>query len=136
MVGGTRWRAEVLVSEADRARLVPGASATVYPHGHWQPLHGRVVAVDDGALEHLPSLLLAKNHGGPIPLNPTAPAKELRPATVWYRVRVEGEGLSAPLAAEQGVSVRMQGRRESLARRWIDSALLILLQQTGLGKEG
>jgi putative peptide zinc metalloprotease protein len=136
VVGGTRWRAEVLVSEADRARLVPGASATVYPHGHWQPLHGRVVAVDDGALEHLPSLLLAKNHGGPIPLNPTAPAKELRPATVWYRVRVEGEGLSAPLDAEQGVSVRMQGRRESLARRWIDSALLILLQQTGLGKEG
>ncbi|URL56889.1 HlyD family efflux transporter periplasmic adaptor subunit [Luteibacter flocculans] len=136
VVGGTRWRAEVLVSESDRARLVPGAVATVYPHGRWQPLRGRVVAVDDGALEHLPSLMLAKNHGGPIPLNPTAPAKDLRPASVWYRVRVEGDGLSGPLAAEELATVRLEGHRESLGRRWIDSALLILLQQTGLGKEG
>ncbi|WP_049623156.1 hypothetical protein [Frateuria defendens] len=81
-------------------------------------------------------MLLAKNHGGPIPLNPTAPAKELRPAAAWYRVRIEGEGLPAPMAAEQGVAVHLDGTRQSLARRWIDSALLILLQQTGLGKEG
>lgn len=136
VVGGTRWRAEVLVSEADRARLVPGSTATVYAHGRWSALHGRVVAVDDGALEHLPSLMLAKNHGGPITLNPTAPAKDLKPATVWYRVRVEGEGLSGPLATEEMATVHMEGRRESVGRRWIDSALLILLQQTGLGKEG
>jgi len=136
VVGGTRWRAEVLVSEADRARLVPGSTATVYTHGRWTPLHGRVVAIDNGALEHLPSLMLAKNHGGPITLNPTAPAKDLKPATVWYRVRVEGEGLSGPLATEAVASVHMEGRRESVGRRWIDSALLLLLQQTGLGKEG
>jgi putative peptide zinc metalloprotease protein len=95
-----------------------------------------VVAIDNGALEHLPSLMLAKNHGGPITLNPTAPAKDLKPATVWYRVRVEGEGLSGPLATEAVASVHMEGRRESVGRRWIDSALLLLLQQTGLGKEG
>lgn len=136
VVGGTRWRAEVLVSESDRARLVPGSTATVYTHGRWTPLHGRVVAIDNGALEHLPSLMLAKNHGGPITLNPTAPAKDLKPATVWYRVRVEGEGLSGPLATEAVASVHMEGRRESVGRRWIDSALLLLLQQTGLGKEG
>ncbi|HEY4291585.1 HlyD family efflux transporter periplasmic adaptor subunit [Luteibacter sp.] len=136
IVGGNRWRAEVLVSEADRARLVPGTEATVYPHGRWNPMHGRVVAVDNGALEHLPSLMLAKNHGGPIPLNPTAPAKDLRPASVWYRVRVEGDGPRGPVTAEDLATVHMEGRRESIGRRWIDSALLILLQQTGLGKDG
>jgi putative peptide zinc metalloprotease protein len=136
IVGGTRWRAEVLVSEADRDRLLPGSEVTVYPHGHWRPLHGHVVAVDSGALEHLPSLMLAKNHGGPIPLNPTAPAKELRPAAVWYRVRVEGDGLQGPVSAEELATVHLEGRRQSIGGRWIDSALLILLQQTGLGKEG
>lgn len=136
IVGGTRWRAEVLVSEADRARLIPGGNATVYPHGSGSPLQGKIVAVDNGALEHLPNLALAKNHGGPIPLNPTAPVKELRPATVWYRIRVEGEGLPGPLGSVELATVQMKGRRESLGRRWIDSALLILLQQTGLGKDG
>jgi putative peptide zinc metalloprotease protein len=136
VVGGTRWRADVLVSEADRARLVAGSAVTVYPRGRWNPLHGRVVAVDNGAMEHLPSLMLAKNHGGPIPLNPTAPVKDLKPASAWYRVRVEGDGLEAPLPAEELATVHMEGRRESIGRRWIDSALLILLQQTGLGKEG
>lgn len=136
VIGGTRWRAEVLVSEADRARLVTGGEATVYPEGGGSPLRGTIVAVDNGALERLPSLALAKNHGGPIPLNPTAAVKELRPATVWYRVRVEGDGLPGPLGSEQLATVKMSGRRESLGRRWIDSALLILLQQTGLGKDG
>jgi putative peptide zinc metalloprotease protein len=136
VVGGTRWRADVLVSEADRARLIPGSEVTVYPHGRWNPLHGRVIAVDNGAMEHLPNLMLAKNHGGPIPLNPTAPAKDLKPASAWYRVRVEGDGLDAPVPAEELATVHMEGRRESIGRRWIDSALLILLQQTGLGKEG
>jgi putative peptide zinc metalloprotease protein len=135
VVGGTRWRVEALVSEADRARLALGNDATVYPQGSSTPLHGKVVSVDNGALEHLPSLALAKTHGGPINLNPTAPAKELRPANVLYRVRVEGEG-TATLPAEQLVSVHITGTRESLGRRWIDSALLILLQQTGLGKDG
>jgi putative peptide zinc metalloprotease protein len=136
VVGGTRWRAEVLVSEADRARLVAGSEATVYPHGRWNPLHGRIVAVDNGAMEHLPSLMLAKNHGGPVPLNPTAPAKDLKPASVWYRVRVEGDGLTGPISSEDLATVHLQGRRESIGRRWIDSALLIVLQQTGLGKDG
>jgi putative peptide zinc metalloprotease protein len=135
VVGGTRWRVEALVSEADRARLALGNDATVYPQGSSTPLHGKVVSVDNGALEHLPSLALAKTQGGPINLNPTAPAKELRPANVLYRVRVEGEG-TATLPAEQLVSVHITGTRESLGRRWIDSALLILLQQTGLGKDG
>jgi len=40
------------------------------------------------------------------------------------------------VASEQLVTVHLDGKRESLARRWIDSTLLILLQQTGLGKDG
>lgn len=135
LVGGTRWRVEALVSEADRARLSVGSDATVFPKGAATPLHGKVVTVDNGALEHLPSLALAKERGGPIPLNPTAPPKELRPAAVWYRIRIEGEG-TAPVTTEQLATVHIDGKRESLGRRWIDSALLILLQQTGLGKDG
>lgn len=135
LVGGTRWRVEALVSEADRARLSVGGDATVFPEGSTSPLRGKVVSVDNGALERLPNIALAKTHGGPITLNPTAPPKELRPATVWYRVRVEGEG-SQHLANEQLATVHIDGKRESLGRRWIDSALLLLLQQTGLGKDG
>ncbi|QWT22645.1 HlyD family efflux transporter periplasmic adaptor subunit [Bacillus sp. NP157] len=138
LVGGTHWRVEALVPESDRARLAVGSEATVYPKGASSPLHGKVVTVDDGALEHLPNVALAKEHGGPIPLNPTAPAKELRPASVWYRVRIEGEGEGPAngVTAAQLASVHIVGKRESLGRRWIDSALLILLQQTGLGKDG
>jgi putative peptide zinc metalloprotease protein len=135
LVGGTHWRVEALVSEADRARLSVGGDATVFPEGATSPLRGKVVSVDNGALERLPNIALAKTHGGPITLNPTAPPKELRPATVWYRVRVEGEG-SQHLASEQLATVHIDGKRESLGRRWIDSALLLLLQQTGLGKDG
>ena len=91
---------------------------------------------DGGGVERLRSLVLAKNHGGPIALNPTKPVKELRPAGVWYRVLVEGDGLDEPLPAERAASVRIDGERQSLARRWIDSALLTILQQTGLGKDG
>ncbi|PWK81861.1 HlyD family efflux transporter periplasmic adaptor subunit [Fulvimonas soli] len=133
---GTRWRVEALVPEADRLRLVPGGEATVYVRGRLGRLQGRIVTVDNSAVERLPSVALAKNHGGPIPLNPTAPAKELRPATVWYRVLVEGGGLDRPLATEREVRVQFAGTRQSLARRWIDSFLLTLLQQTGLGKDG
>ena len=136
VVGGTKWRAEVLVSEADRSRLADGAEVTVYPQGRWHPLHGYVTMVDGGAVDRLPSLALAKNHGGPIALNPTKPVKELRPAGVWYRVLVEGDGLDQPLPAELAASVRIDGARQSLARRWIDSGLLTILQQTGLGKDG
>ncbi|WP_291783546.1 HlyD family efflux transporter periplasmic adaptor subunit [Luteibacter sp.] len=136
VVGGTRWRAEVLVSEADRSRLADGAEVTVYPQGSLHPLRGYVSMMDGGAVERLPSLVLAKNHGGPIALNPTKPVKELRPAGVWYRVLVEGDGLDEPLPAERAASVRIDGERQSLARRWIDSALLTILQQTGLGKDG
>jgi putative peptide zinc metalloprotease protein len=135
IVGGSRWRVEALVSEADRARLSLGSEATVFPKGSATPLHGKVVTIDNGALEHLPSLALAKERGGPIPLNPTAPPKELRPAAVWYRVRVEGES-ATPVPSEQLATVHLTGKRESYARRWIDSTLLILLQQTGLGKDG
>jgi putative peptide zinc metalloprotease protein len=135
VVGGTRWRVEALVSEADRARLALGSEATVFAKGAATPLHGTVVSIDNGALEHLPGMALAKERGGPIPLNPTAPPKELRPASVWYRVRVEGEGATG-VTSEQLATVHLTGKRESLARRWIDSTLLILLQQTGLGKDG
>lgn len=134
--GGTRWRAQALVSDADRMRLQVGGEATVYVKGRWQRLQGRIVAIDQGAVERLPSLLLAQAHGGDVPLNPTASPGELRPAGVWYRVMVEGEGLEAPLQAESRATLHFAGRRESLARRWIDSALLTLLQQTGLGKDG
>jgi len=134
--GGTRWRAQALVSDADRLRLQLGGDATVYVKGGWQRLQGRIVAIDQSAVERLPSLLLAHSHGGDIALNPTAPPAELRPAGVWYRVMVEGDGLDGPLRAESGVTVHFEGQRQSLARRWIDSVLLTLLQQTGLGKDG
>jgi putative peptide zinc metalloprotease protein len=136
VVGGSHWRVQALVAEADRLRLEPGTDATVYVKGRWMRLTGHVVAVDDSAVRHLPSVLLAREHGGPIPLNPTVPAKELRPATAWYRVIIEGDGLSAPPAAEREVTVQLAGRRQSIAHRWIDSFLLLLLQQTGLGKDG
>jgi len=136
VVASTRWRVQALVSEADRQRLKEGMHARVYRDGVWQPLEGRIIAVDGGAVQRLPGSVLAKEHGGSIPLSTTAPAKDLRPATVWYRVLIEGDGLPAPLTSKQSVSVRFAADRESLARRWIDSAMLVFLQQTGLGKDG
>jgi len=136
LVDGTHWRVQALIAETDRRRLAPGAAATVYVDGQWGKRAGRIVAVDSSAAVHLPSLLLAKNHGGPIPLNPTAPAGELRPAGAWYRVIIEGDGAAAPVLAEGRATVRLHGQRQSLAGRWIDSAVLLLLQQTGMGKDG
>ena len=79
----------------------------------------------------LPHLLLAQEHGGQVPLNPTAPKKDLRPADAWFRVLVEGES-AAPADAVREVRVHFEGTRQSLAQGWLDSALSVLIQQSGL----
>ncbi|WP_156481053.1 hypothetical protein [Variovorax sp. PAMC 28711] len=82
-------------------------------------------------MTRLPHLLLAQEHGGQVPLNPTAPKKDLRPADAWFRVLVEGES-AAPADAVREVRVHFEGTRQSLAQGWIDSALSVLIQQSGL----
>ncbi|MBA1060943.1 hypothetical protein H0O71_23710, partial [Escherichia coli] len=76
-----------------------GATARVYQQGRWQPLAGAVVTIDHDAIRRLPNLMLAQSHGGPVALNPVAPANELRPAAVWYRVVIEGIS-AAPVSKE------------------------------------
>ncbi|HFI4467196.1 TPA: HlyD family efflux transporter periplasmic adaptor subunit [Escherichia coli] len=130
-----RWRVKALVSETDLARLRDGAMARVYQQGRWQPLAGAVVTIDHDAIRRLPNLMLAQSHGGPVALNPVAPANELRPAAVWYRVVIEGIS-AAPVSKEQLVRVDVASDRQSLAHSWVNSVMLMLIQQTGFGKEG
>lgn len=130
-----RWRVKALVSETDLARLRDGATARVYQQGRWQPLAGAVVTIDHDAIRRLPNLMLAQSHGGPVALNPVAPANELRPAAVWYRVVIEGIS-AAPVSKEQLVRVDVASDRQSLAHSWVNSVMLMLIQQTGFGKEG
>ncbi|WMY72587.1 HlyD family efflux transporter periplasmic adaptor subunit [Buttiauxella selenatireducens] len=136
LVDTRRWRVRALITEDDLERIHLGAEAKVYQQGEWQPLTGRVVSIDHSAVVRLPSLLLAKDHGGPVTLNPTAPAKDLRPQAVWYRVSIEGEGSDTTLKRENLVDITVTSQRQSLAHRWLNSISLMLIQQTGLGKEG
>jgi putative peptide zinc metalloprotease protein len=133
---GRKWRVEALVSEADRLRVTVGSTAKVYLKGYPQRLTGQVVTIDHATVQHLPNLALAKNHGGPIALNPSSAPKELRPAGAWYRVLIEGDGGELRQPGQRDVRVQLNGKRQSLASQWIDSILLTLLQQTGLGKDG
>ncbi|RYG57897.1 MAG: HlyD family secretion protein, partial [Alphaproteobacteria bacterium] len=130
VVDGRRWRVEALVTERDRLRLATGGHAVVIARGRTQKLEGTVVAIDNSAVTRLPHLLLAQEHGGPVPLNPTAPKKDLRPADAWFRVLVEGE-TDMPVMAVREVRVHFEGTRQSLAVSWIDSALSVLIQQSG-----
>ncbi|WP_157272089.1 HlyD family efflux transporter periplasmic adaptor subunit [Azohydromonas aeria] len=135
VVDGRRWRVEALVSERDRLRLALGAPAVVIAQGRFRKLAGRVAGIDDSPVTRLPHLLLAQDHGGAIALNPTVPRRELKPAGAWFRVQVEGslDGAdAAPVQAVQAVQVHFQGRRESLGRIWVESALSVLIQQSGL----
>jgi len=131
VVDGRRWRVEALVSERDRQRLATGAHAVVMVKGRTRKLEGVVSAIDNSPVNRLPHLLLAQDHGGPIPLNPTLPKKELKPADAWFRVLVEGEA-DEPIEAVHEVRVHFDGKRESLAGGWIDSALSVLIEQSGL----
>lgn len=131
VVDGRRWRVEALVSERDRQRLSTGAKAVVIVKGRTQKLEGTVTAIDHSPVNRLPHLLLAQDHGGPITLNPTSPKKDLKPAEAWFRVLVEGEG-DAPIEAVHEVRAHFDGTHESLAKGWIDNALSVLIQQSGL----
>jgi putative peptide zinc metalloprotease protein len=136
VVDGRRWRVEALVAERERLRLATGTAAVVIAQGRFRKLVGTVTSIDDAPATRLPHLLLAQEHGGAIPLNPTAPRRELKPAGAWFRVLVEGQldarGDEPPVSAVQSVRVHFQGTRESLARSWVDSALSVLIQQSGL----
>ena len=130
VVDGRRWRVEALVPERDRQRLSTEMPATVIVKGRTRKLEGRVVAIDNSPVKRLPHMLLAQDHGGPIALNPTLPKKDLRPAEAWFRVTVEGE-TDEPLSAVREVRVHFEGVRESLAHGWLDSALSVVIQQSG-----
>ncbi len=136
LVNADRWRVKALVGEEDLGRLRVGAQAKIYQHDEWQPLIGRVVSIDHNVVTRLPSLLLAKDHGGPVQLNPTAQAKDLRPQGVWYRVSIEGDGKAAALNRENLADISVESKRQSLAHRWFNSVSLMLIQQTGMGKDG
>jgi putative peptide zinc metalloprotease protein len=131
VVNSRRWRVEALVPERERLRLHQGSNATVIVRGRTQKLTGTVIAIDSSPVTKLPHLLLAQEHGGPIPLNPTAPKKELKPADAWFRVLVEGQA-EMPLQAVHEVRVHFTGSRESLAHGWVDNALSAVIQQSGL----
>ncbi|MBT2323458.1 HlyD family efflux transporter periplasmic adaptor subunit [Variovorax paradoxus] len=130
VVDGRRWRVEALVPERDRQRLSLDSMATVIVKGRTSKLQGKVRAIDNSPVKRLPHMLLAQDHGGPIALNPTRPKAELRPAEAWFRVLVEGES-EIPLAAVREVKVHFEGTREGIARNWIDSALSVVIQQSG-----
>ncbi|CZY22500.1 HlyD family efflux transporter periplasmic adaptor subunit [Enterobacter hormaechei] len=136
VVNAHRWRVKALAGEEDLLRLHDGARVKVWLPGQWQPLTGEVTSIDNSAVTRLPSLLLAKDHGGPIALNPTHAKKDLRPEGVWYRVSIEGRTPEHGGVREGRVTVSIVSEKESLARRWLNSAMLTLIQQTGLGKEG
>lgn len=136
VVNANRWRVKALVGEEDLLRLESGAPVKVWLAGQWLPLNGKVVAIDNSAVIRLPSILLAKDHGGPIALSPTHAKKDLHPEGVWYRVSIEGLASGHDPLREGIVTVSIESKKESLAHQWFNSAILTLIQQTGLGKEG
>ena len=81
-------------------------------------------------------MALAKEYGGTIALAPRVPPKELKPEKVWYRVSIQGHDGQPPITREMPVQVVVKSDGQSLAHRWINSAMLMLIQQSGMGKEG
>ncbi len=136
VIDSRSWQVDALVTEDDLGRMKVGAAAKVFLPGQIAPLTGTVVSVDQHSLTKLPSLALAKASGGEIALAPGVPAKELKPEGVWYRVSIQGQTGSDKVTREMPVKVVVESERQSLAHRWINSAMLMLIQQSGLGKEG
>ncbi len=130
VVQAGHWQVEALVSESDRLRLAPGNAATVVVKGRTQVLQGRIRAIDDLRVQHLPHMLLAVSHGGSVATQPATRGAELRPVDGLYRVLVEGEGdQQAP--AVRRVVVHLQATHESFGARWLQSGLSSLIQQSG-----
>lgn len=136
VVNYQHWRVKALVGEEDLTRLRAGATAKVWGKGRWQPLSGEVISIDNNAVTRLPSLLLAKDHGGPLTLNSASAKKDLRPEGVWYRISIEGKTEDPGVLREGLVNVSIDSEKQSFAHRWFNSAMLMLIQQSGLGKEG
>ncbi len=128
-----RWRVEALVPERDRSRIADGASVAVYVKGRPGRLTGQVTVIDGTPIKRLPHAMLAKSHGGDVPLNPSAPAKDLKPAAAWFRVVAEGQMPSdgSVTPGETPASLQAAGMRQSLWQRWSDAAFGALVQQSG-----
>jgi putative peptide zinc metalloprotease protein len=124
------WQADVLVAESDRARIAVGGRATVVVQGRTQVLQGRIVAIDDVRVQRLPHLLLAANHGGPLPVVPGTGKADLQPTESLYRVAVQGDGdMGRP--AVRRVRAHLEADQESLGWRWLAAGVSALIQQAG-----
>ncbi|RZL97633.1 MAG: HlyD family efflux transporter periplasmic adaptor subunit [Variovorax sp.] len=133
LVDTRRFRVEALVSERDALRLKAGDAAQVHIAGAGPfaaALPGRISAIDNSPVQKLPHLLLAREHGGPIALNPGTPPAQLKPAESLYRVLVEGDTpAGVEVAALRRVHVRFEGEARSLAKQWAQAALSVVIQQ-------
>jgi putative peptide zinc metalloprotease protein len=124
------WQAEVLVNEADRARIAVGGRASLVVHGRTQLLQGRIVAIDDVRVQRLPHLLLAASHGGPVAVAPAVNKTDLQPVDNLYRVLVQGDG-DTDRPAVRLVRAHLQAERESMGWRWLSTAVATVVQQAG-----
>ena len=81
------WAADVLVEEAEIARIQTGDKVTVYlQDAYLQKLQGKVVEVDGAKLQVLPNPMLNVQYGGPIA---TLEGSKDAPRLALYRVRVQ-----------------------------------------------
>ncbi len=129
LVKNDAWRVEALVTEHERARIAVGDAAKVYLEGSDHVRQGKVTAIDDAVVQRLPHLMLAREHGGPIALSPTAPRQALKPAESWYRVIVTG--VDAPVDAQRRVQVHFATAPQSFGERWLANIASTLVQHAG-----
>ncbi len=129
LVKNDAWRVEALVTEHERARIAVGDAAKLYLEGSDHVRQGKVTAIDDAVVQRLPHLMLAREHGGPIALSPTAPRQALKPAESWYRVIVTG--VDAPVDAQRRVQVHFATAPQSFGERWLANIASTLVQHAG-----
>jgi putative peptide zinc metalloprotease protein len=136
LVDTSTWVVDALVEQNDLDRIQTGARAKVYLAGRLDKgLHAAVASVDSSRAQSFVHPMLAAEHGGNI-VSAKQANGQLMPRNAYYRVRLilnfESSQKTPPLMRSVALTkVVIDGSERSFLGKWLDSALSILIRESG-----
>ena len=136
------WVVDAFLAPEALARIVVGATARFYRHGHpEQPLIGTVEAIDADRQQRFAHPMLAVDHGGRLPAIRGVDGQAV-PRDALYRVRIRLDlpaalgtdavgGGDAVRWRESVGAVRIEAERRSLLGESLRYALSVLIRESG-----
>ena len=128
LVDPASWVVDAYVEQRHVDRIKVGAQASFRSRGHWISQDATVISIDASRSNQLAYPMLDAKHGGTISTH--MDGGQAVPAEALYRVRL---ALNQPLSEshERPGQVRIEGERQSLAWRFVQGAVALVIRESG-----